>query len=84
MADPHPNYLLHYIRHLIGSDPTANMTDRQLLQRFLGERDETAVEALMHRYGPLVFGVCRRVLHNDHSAGSSGTRTRTTSRKCVS
>ncbi len=68
MADTHRNSLLHYIRHLIGSDPTADMTDRQLLERFLDQRDETAVEALVRRYGPLVFGVCRRILRNDHTA----------------
>ncbi len=68
MADTHRNSFLHYIRHLIGSDPTADMTDRQLLERFLAQRDETSVEALVRRYGPLVFGVCRRVIRDDHTA----------------
>src|SRR5262249_33786238 len=59
---------LHHIRHLIGNDPGAGLTDGQLLERFLAHRDETAVEVLVRRYGPLVFGVCRRVLHNAHAA----------------
>jgi RNA polymerase sigma factor (sigma-70 family) len=59
---------LHHIRHLIGSVPEAALTDGQLLERFLADRDETAVEVLVRRYGPLVFGVCRRVLHNSHDA----------------
>src|SRR5262249_52140970 len=29
---------------------------------------ETAVEVLVRRYGPLVLGACRRVLHNTHAA----------------
>src|SRR4051794_27022630 len=68
MAEPHPNPLLDHLRHLMGSVPAAAMTDRQLLERFAAQRDETAVAVLVRRHGPLVFGVCRRVLHNLHSA----------------
>jgi RNA polymerase sigma factor (sigma-70 family) len=68
MAEPHPNPLLHHLRHLIGSVPAAAMTDSQLLERFVAHRDETAIEVLVRRHGPLVFGVCRRVLHNVHAA----------------
>ena len=68
MTEAHPNPFLHHIRHLIGSIPAAAMTDGQLLERFLAHRDETAVEVLVRRYGPLVFGVCRRVLHDAHAA----------------
>jgi hypothetical protein len=32
------------------------------------ERDEACFDALVHRYGPMVFGVCRRVLHSHHDA----------------
>jgi RNA polymerase sigma factor (sigma-70 family) len=60
--------LLHHIRHLIGSVPAAALTDSQLLERFLAHRDEAAVEVLVRRHGPLVFGVCRRVLRNPHAA----------------
>jgi RNA polymerase sigma factor (sigma-70 family) len=68
MAEPHPSPLLQHLRHLIGSVPAAAMTDSELLERFVSRRDETAVEVLVRRHGPLVFGVCRRVLHNLHSA----------------
>jgi RNA polymerase sigma factor (sigma-70 family) len=68
MAETHPNPLFHHIRHLIGNVPAMAMTDSQLLQRFLANHDETAVEVLVRRHGPLVFGVCRRVLNNAHAA----------------
>src|SRR5262249_34111246 len=43
-------------------------TDRQLLQRFASGHDETAFTALVGRHGPMVLGVCRRVLHSIHDA----------------
>src|SRR5215467_12577230 len=68
MAQPHPDSFLYQLRHLLGTVPEAALTDGQLLERFVTDRDETAVEVLVRRYGPLVFGVCRRVLHNAHAA----------------
>jgi RNA polymerase sigma factor (sigma-70 family) len=44
------------------------LPDDQLLELFVRLRDETAFEALLHRHGPMVFGVCRRVLYNAHDA----------------
>jgi RNA polymerase sigma factor (sigma-70 family) len=37
------------------------------LERFLERRDEAALEALVRRQGPMVWGVCRRLL-NHHDA----------------
>jgi RNA polymerase sigma factor (sigma-70 family) len=68
MAEAHPNPFLDHIRHLIGSVPAAALTDGQLLERFLTGGDEEAVAVLVRRYARLVFGVCRRVLYNDHAA----------------
>src|SRR6516162_3822893 len=42
--------------------------DAELLGRFHRRRDEGALEALLRRHGPMVLGVCRRVLGNDHDA----------------
>jgi RNA polymerase sigma factor (sigma-70 family) len=68
MIRPHPSPFPRHIRYLIGDLPAARMTDGQLLERFLADRDEAAVEVLVRRYGPLVLGVCRRVLRNAHAA----------------
>src|SRR5262249_39024587 len=46
----------------------AGLTDAQLLYDYVSGRDETALEALVHRHGPMVWCVCRRVLDNQHDA----------------
>jgi RNA polymerase sigma factor (sigma-70 family) len=42
-------------------------SDGQLLESYIRSREEAAFAALVHRHGPMVWGVCRRVLraHQD-------------------
>jgi len=43
------------------------LTDGQLLDNYLASGEEAAFAALLHRHGPMVWGVCRRILqlHQD-------------------
>jgi RNA polymerase sigma factor (sigma-70 family) len=59
--------LLPRLRELV-SRPDERAPDRDLLRRFLAERDETAFAELVRRHGPMLVRVCRRVLHNGHDA----------------
>jgi RNA polymerase sigma factor (sigma-70 family) len=44
----------------------AEQTDGQLLEELIGRRDARALEALVRRHAPMVWGVCRRALaHHD-------------------
>src|SRR5262249_25927914 len=59
------------LQHLYRSVPPAEperSTDAGLLEQFVARRDEAAFEALVRRHGPMVLGVCRRVLRNHHDA----------------
>jgi RNA polymerase sigma factor (sigma-70 family) len=47
---------------------TEGQSDRQLLQHFVQRHDEVAFEALVQRHGPMVLGLCRRILGNDADA----------------
>jgi RNA polymerase sigma factor (sigma-70 family) len=47
------------LSHAARTDPRA---DAELVSRFVSAHDSQAFAAVVHRHGPLVFGVCRRAL----------------------
>jgi hypothetical protein len=59
--------LLRYIRRLTADQADASWSDRELLHRFAAGQ-EAAFNTLVRRHGPLVLGVCRRVLHHEQDA----------------
>ena len=42
----------------------AEATDADLLRHFLDHREEAAFAAIVHRHGPMVLNVCRRLVQN--------------------
>jgi RNA polymerase sigma factor (sigma-70 family) len=65
--DPTGN-LIDHLRSMMRAGGEADRTDAQLLEDYISRHDEAAVTALVRRHGPMVWGVCRRVLDNDHDA----------------
>jgi RNA polymerase sigma factor (sigma-70 family) len=59
---------LHELKRLFAEGVATGLSDAQLLDRFLTERDGTAFEVLMERHGPMVLRVCRGVLRNPSDA----------------
>jgi RNA polymerase sigma factor (sigma-70 family) len=57
-----------YLHTLFNARAFAGLSDGQLLERFLARRDADALEALVRRHGPMVWGVCLRVLRDPHDA----------------
>jgi RNA polymerase sigma factor (sigma-70 family) len=56
------------LRRMLDAHRTHDLTDAQLLERFVAQREEEAFAALVRRHGPLVLGVCRRVLRREQDA----------------
>src|SRR5262249_60180723 len=56
------------IRRAFHRPELETLTDGQLLERFLARRDESAFELLVQRLGPMVLGVCRRLLVHQQDA----------------
>lgn len=67
MASGQLGLVLHQLRRMLGG-PAADATDRQLLEHYAATRDEPAFTQLVRRHGPMVQGVCRRVLGRDPEA----------------
>src|SRR5262245_53643885 len=68
MSAPLAGATLCHFRDLLAAQQHVALPDRELLERFGAARDEGSFAVLVKRHGPLVLGVCRRVLGNLHDA----------------
>ncbi len=68
MATSVLNGVIRQLRAAVRVEEGAGLTDGELLDRFVAGRDESAFEELLRRHGPMVLGVCRRILHNQADA----------------
>src|SRR5947209_19175328 len=68
MATSQVSAIIHHLRRTVLPRGGADLTDGQLLEDYINRRDEAALAALVRRHGPMVWGVCHRVLRNYHDA----------------
>jgi RNA polymerase sigma factor (sigma-70 family) len=62
------NSVLRHLRRAALLDDGGGLTDGQLLEGFLARHDEAAFAALVRRHGPMILGVCRRLLRQEQDA----------------
>src|SRR5262245_53892314 len=62
------NTVVRYLRTLVEAETAEGLSDGQLLDQFLLRQEGAFLEALVLRHGPMVWGVCVRVLRDHHDA----------------
>src|SRR5260370_19019466 len=60
--------VVRQLRGALAHQDTADRADADLWGRYVQDRDEAAFEGLVRRHGPMVMGVCRRILCNEQDA----------------
>jgi DNA-directed RNA polymerase specialized sigma24 family protein len=68
MAERKLNRIISHLRRILGKSENQGSTDGVLLRRFVAQGDQGAFVVLVQRHGPLVLGVCRRVLNDPRDA----------------
>src|SRR5438874_11712974 len=61
---PWPDNVLQEVRRFLRAARPEADSDRARVERFARTRDERAFAELVRRHGPMVLGVCRRVLRH--------------------
>jgi RNA polymerase sigma factor (sigma-70 family) len=65
MATVRLSQVVRRLRGVLSAREAAGPTDADLWERYVRGRDEAAFEALVRKHGPMVLGVCRRLLRNE-------------------
>jgi RNA polymerase sigma factor (sigma-70 family) len=60
--------VVQHLRETVLRDACAGLTDAQLLETFLADREPAGLEILVQRHAPMVWSVCRRIVLNHHDA----------------
>ncbi|HLN28867.1 MAG TPA: sigma-70 family RNA polymerase sigma factor [Gemmataceae bacterium] len=66
---------LHHLRRATASAATPELTDSQLLERYVAGGDEDAFARLVRRHGRLVRSVCRNVLRDEQDIDDASQAT---------
>lgn len=62
------NEVVRYLQRLTDAQNGSGLSDAELLERYVQQRDEAAFELLLWRHGVLVLNVCRHILHREADA----------------
>ena len=68
MATGQANRIVDQLRWIVHDGGQRTRTDGQLLDGFIGRQDESAFAEIVRRHGPMVYGLCKRLLGNVHDA----------------
>ncbi|MHB1426211.1 MAG: sigma-70 family RNA polymerase sigma factor [Gemmataceae bacterium] len=68
MANDQLRAFLQRLGRALNPEGSSDVSDAQLLERFVNRRDEAAFEMLVWRYGSLVLNVCGRLLRHPEDA----------------
>src|SRR5260370_15296860 len=68
LANAKMGSLLARIRQAALVQSSCHWTDHDLLQRYIANKDESAFAGLVKRYGPMVLGLCWRILRHRQDA----------------
>jgi RNA polymerase sigma factor (sigma-70 family) len=60
--------VMEHLRTVLDKQDAPQKSDANLLRAYVRNRDEAAFASLVRRHGPMVHGVCQRVLHNHEDA----------------
>ena len=66
MVDGRTTRALLQVARVVQDGTFLGMPDRQVLERFVDQREEAAFEVLLSRHGPMVRRVCRQLLADPH------------------
>jgi hypothetical protein len=59
MVNGSTNTALRQVARVFQNGTLIGLSDRQMLERFVADRDEAAFEVLVARHGPMVLNVCK-------------------------
>jgi RNA polymerase sigma-70 factor (ECF subfamily) len=68
MAQPALETVLRHLSVLSQGRAARDLTDGELLAGYLARREEAVFGLLVQRHGPMVLGLCRRLLRDRHDA----------------
>jgi RNA polymerase sigma factor (sigma-70 family) len=66
MPRRHEGIALEGLNRVFNLGTVAALSEGDLLEQFITKADDTAFAALVSRHGPMVLGVCRRILRDEH------------------